>query len=235
MQLKSPHLTGVPQEQKQALLDWLSEFITGNRREKMQEIVRHRTRHLTIVLEDIYQPHNASAVLRSCDCFGILDVHIIENKNRYEVNPDIALGSSKWLRMFRYNRTPDNTVECLQKLKAGGYRIVATSPHANDYSPETLPLHEKTALVFGTEKEGLTEAALGMADDFVRIPMYGFTESLNISVSAALLLRSLTERLRASDIPWQLNEEEKLDTLLEWTRNSIKNAGLLEKKFLERN
>ena len=219
---------------KQQLLSYLQEFITPNKKHKFEELILQRTRHITIVLEDIYQPHNASAVLRSCDCFGIHDVHIIENMNKYEVNPDIALGSSKWLNLIKYSENENNTEFCLKKLKSDGYRIIAATPHENNFIPETLPLDMKTALIFGTELEGLSQGALSLADGFVRIPMYGFTESFNISVSAALLLFALTDRLRKSDIRWQLTDDEKLDIQINWTKNVIKKSALIEKIFLER-
>jgi tRNA (guanosine-2'-O-)-methyltransferase len=220
--------------EKQQLLTYLEEFITPNKKGKFETLIRERTRHLTIVLEDIYQPHNASAVLRSCDCFGIQDVHIIENMNKYEVNPDVALGSSKWLTLIKYPAKEHNTAECLKNLKSSGYRIIATTPHQDDFTPETLPLEQKTALLFGTELAGLSEEAMAMADGYVRIPMYGFTESFNISVSAALLLYALSERLRKSDIPWHLTEDEMLDLRINWAKNVIKKSSLLEKQFLER-
>jgi tRNA (guanosine-2'-O-)-methyltransferase len=219
---------------KQQLLLYLQEFISPNKKNKFDELILQRTRHITIVLEDIYQPHNASAVLRSCDCFGIQDVHIIENMNKYEVNPDVALGSSKWLNLIKYREKENNTESCLKKLKSEGYRIIATTPHENDFIPETLPLDQKTALVFGTELAGLSQAALNVADGFVRIPMYGFTESFNISVSAALLLYALTDRLRKSELPWQLTGDEKLEILINWTKTVIKKSELLEKVFLDR-
>jgi len=213
------------------LVDYLRQFITEERFRKFADVLQLRTRHITIALEDIYQSHNASAVLRTCDCFGIQDVHIIENRNKYEVNPDVALGASKWLNLVRYTGTGDNTAGCLAALKQNGYRIVATTPHRNDFSPETLPLDRKTVLVFGTELAGLTPAALELADDFVRIPMVGFTESLNISVSAAILIRSLTSRLRASEISWQLSDMEKDGILLDWLRQSIKKSELIIRGF----
>ena len=218
-------------KQKKELYYFLAGFVSENKREKFENIIPGRTRHISIVLEDIFQPHNASAVLRSCECFGIQDVHIIENRNKYEVNPDVALGSSKWLSLYSYNQQAENTEQCLQSLKDSGYRIIATSPHNDDETPETLPLERKIALVFGTEKEGLSQVVLRMADGFVKIPMYGFTESLNISVSAALLIRSLSERLRKSDIGWQLSEEERLDLLISWARVVVKNPDMLEKKW----
>jgi tRNA (guanosine-2'-O-)-methyltransferase len=216
------------------LLDFLLTFISDNKLNKFEEKIQYRSRHLTIVLEDIYQPHNASAVLRSCDCFGIQDIHIIENLNKYEVNPDVALGSVKWLSLMKYNQEINNTSSCLNSLKKKGYKIVATSPHKDDFTPETLPLEQKTALVFGTELEGLTHNALEMADAFVRIPMYGFTESLNISVSAALLLFTLSERLRKSTIDWHLSKNEKTDIMLQWAKNVVKRSDSIEREFFRK-
>jgi tRNA (guanosine-2'-O-)-methyltransferase len=221
-------------EQKMQLYTFLSGFISENKKNKFEEIILQRTRYVTVVLEDIFQPHNASAVLRSCDVFGIQDVHIIENNNKYEINPDVALGSTKWLNLYKYNKAENNTAECLQKLRKSGYRIIATTPHQNDETPEGLPLDHKIALVFGTEMQGLTPSVLEMADGFVKIPMYGFTESLNISVSAALLVRSITERLRHSQIPWQLSEEESLDIRIAWAKNVVKKSALVEKEFMKR-
>jgi len=215
------------------LIDYMKGCITEERFRKFQQTIGLRTRHITLALEDIFQPHNASAVLRSCECFGIQDVHIIENRNKYEVNPDVALGSSKWLNMITYNGSENNTRSCLQNLREQGYRLVATTPHKNDFTPETLPLDQKTALIFGTELAGLTPVALEMADDFIKIPMVGFTESLNISVSAAIFIQSLTGRLRNSTIPWQLTSAEQSEIMLTWLRNSIKRSDIMVRNFLE--
>lgn len=214
------------------LVAHLKAFATAPRVTRFETVASERTRHLTVVLEEIYQPHNASAVLRTCDCFGIQDVHIIENRNRYQVNPDVALGASKWLDMVRYRDGEESTLNCLNALKSKGYRIVATTPHTDSHTPETLPLDQKTALVFGTELEGLTPQVLENADDFVRIPMFGFTESLNISVSAAIILRSLTMRLHEMQVPWRLPEEERDRVMLAWLRESIGSAEMIIAEFL---
>ena len=211
----------------------MCQFVTENRKQRFDEVADKRTRYITVVLEDIFQPHNASAVLRTSDCFGVQDVHIIENKNEYNINPDVALGSSNWLTLKRYNNKKDNTSFCISKLKKQGYSIIATTPHVNDCPLEELDLSKKTAIMFGTEKGGLSELAMEQADSFVKIPMYGFTESFNISVSAALTLFSCTERLRNSDIQWQLKKEELIDIKLDWVRNSIRKSDLIEKKFFE--
>lgn len=218
---------------KEKLFDYLSGFITPERKAKFEQNVKLRTRHLTVVLEDIFQPHNASAVLRSCECFGIQDVHIIENNNEYEVNPDVALGASNWLNLYHYNNGENNTPVCFEALKKQGYTIVATTPHEGSCFLDELDISFKTALVFGTEKDGLSETALLNADKFVKIPMYGFTESFNISVSAALCLFHLTEKMRKSQIQWQLNPHEQADIKIQWVKQCLRDANVLEKRFLE--
>jgi tRNA (guanosine-2'-O-)-methyltransferase len=214
------------------LVKYLSGFVTDNRRNKFETLIQHRTRHLTVVLEDIYQPHNAAAVLRSCDCFGIQDVHVIENQNKFEANPDVELGSAKWITLHKHNSKQENTADCIASLKKDGYKIVVTSPHKNDCTIEELDITHKTALFFGTEMRGATPVAFEQADAFVKIPMVGFTESLNISVSAAVTLYTLVSRLKKSDVKWGLSSSEIQDILLQWLRNSIPKSDILERDFI---
>jgi len=220
-------------DNKRKLLDHLLGFASDNKNNLFEKIIQYRTRYITVVLEDIYQSHNASAVLRTCDCFGIQDVHIIENNNEFEINPDVALGSTKWLNLYKYNYGETNTLHAFRKLKNQGYRIVATTPYKNDCNLEELSLDSKIALVFGTELNGLSEEAIKYADEFVKIPMYGFTESFNISVSAAIILHYLTEKLRASDRNWKLNEEEIIDVKLNWVKNVVKSSDMIEKRLFK--
>lgn len=214
-----------------ALLDFLYQFITDERKKRFDNVLANRTRYLTIVLEDIFQSHNASAVLRSCDLTGVQNIHIVENRNVYDINPDIVVGSTKWLDLHKYNEEDFNTPAVFDKLHAEGYKIVATCPHRNDFTPETLPLDKPIALVFGTEKIGLSDYAISHADMHVQIPMFGFTESYNISVSAALLMYSLTARLRSSDVDWRLSEDERETLRLDWTRKTLTRVRLYERKF----
>ena len=218
---------------KEKLYEFLFSLLTEERKELFENVLDYRTRHLTIVLENIYQPHNASAVLRSCDLTGIQDVHIIENNNKYKVNKDIAMGSAKWLNINRYNEQKDNSLETIKYLKKKGYKIVATTPHRESFSPETLNIDTKTALIFGTELGGLSDIALENADEYLKIPQYGFTESYNISVSVALLLYTLVNRMHSSNIPWQLGDSEKLDIKLDWARRTIKRSDIIESEFLK--
>ncbi|MBI3509892.1 MAG: RNA methyltransferase [Bacteroidetes bacterium] len=215
-----------------ALYEYLSGFLTEERRKKFEKHIALRSRYVTIVVEDIFQPHNASAVLRSAECFGLQDVHIIESKNKYNPNPDVVMGANKWLTLHHHSGKENNTDECISFLKKNKYRIVATTPHKNDQLISQLDLSKgKVALFFGTELEGISKNIMDAADEFVKIPMFGFTESFNISVSAAICMYELMTKLRTSNIDWQLSEEEKNNILLDWARNSIKKPELLEEEF----
>jgi tRNA (guanosine-2'-O-)-methyltransferase len=217
------------------LIEHLSGFVTERRVKLFDKLLNHRTRYITVVLEDLFQPHNASAVLRSCECFGIQDVHIIENQNEYRISPDVALGSYKWLTMIRHNQEKENTRSAISMLKNAGYRIVATSPHKNGCTLEDFSLLPgKVALLFGTELKGLSPAAMELADEYVKIPMVGFTESLNISVTAAIFIHHLSAKLRNTPhLTWQLSESEKLKIKLDWLKKSIRKSEMIERAFLE--
>jgi tRNA (guanosine-2'-O-)-methyltransferase len=205
------------------ILGHLKEMISEERWQKFNDVIDVRTRYITVVLEDIFQTHNASAVIRTSELMGIQDLHTIENRNSYELNKDIVVGADKWINLYRFNKNKNNTLQCYKELKKRGYRIVATSPHKNDVLISQLPLDQKTALVFGNEGDGLTDNALNNADAYVKIPMYGFTESYNISVSAALCLYELSRRMRSEVKNWQLTEEEKETLLINFALKTIKN------------
>ncbi len=209
----------------------LASFISENKRALFDRIAPERTRHVTVVMEDIYQSHNASAVVRTCELLGVQDIHIIENRNKYTTNPDVTLGSSKWTDMHRYRDHPDNSLACVRQLKRAGYRIVATTPRTDNVTPQTISLDQPLAFCFGTELTGLSEVILQEADVHLRIPMYGFTESYNISVSAAISLYAVMERLRASTIPWRLNDVDLLALKLSWARKTVHSAKHLEERL----
>lgn len=218
---------------KRELVDCLAEFVSQDRREKIEWVLQRRTRHLTVALEDVYQPHNASAVLRSCDCFGVQDVHIVEQDNTYQVNPNVALGASKWLSLIRYREAEGNAAACVAALKERGYDLVAATPHNEDCLVEDLEIDRPLAVFFGTEDEGLSADTLACMDRYVKIPMFGFTESFNVSVSAALILRELVRRLRTAAVDWSLDEQEKLDLRLQWYRTVVRGSDLIERRYLE--
>ena len=216
------------------LIDHFLKCITNERKALFEELIQKRTKYLTVVLENIYQPLNASAVLRSCDCFGIQDVHVIENYNEFKPDREVAMGASNWLTVNRYDVNENNTLDCIQSLKNKGYRIVATSPHNSQTDLINFDLSKgKTALFFGTELEGLSDVVLENADEHLHIPMYGFTESFNLSVSAAICLYEMRMKMEKENIKWQLTEDEKNQVLLNWLRYSIDRSEIVEEDFLK--
>lgn len=218
-------------EQKERLYEALSELFSENKRNLFDRLVQHRTRHIAVVLEDIYQSHNASAVLRSCDCFGVQDVYVVENRNPFNPAGDVAVGSSKWVDYYKHR----DIKEAYKQLHDKGYRIIATLPHENDTMIGDLDLSTPVALVFGTELTGLTNEAVEGADGYVKIPMYGFTESFNISVCAALSLFSTTERIRRDPtIHWQMSAEEQLELKLYWSLQVIRDGENVLKNVIEK-
>lgn len=226
------------QQKTEKLISYFQQYVTKERFAKIESLLQKRTRHITVVLEDIYQSLNASAILRTCDALGVQDVHCIEDRNPLDIKRNISQGASKWLTLSRYSQEQEEIESplqhCIETLKKDNYTIVATSPHAT-MPIEKLPLDNKVALLFGTEQEGLTEQAVDYADQLVKIPMYGFVESFNVSVSVALCLYDLTTRLRVSKSLWQLNSDEQKELMLDWLRNSVDHPDILERKFYEDN
>ena len=210
------------------LLAYLEGYLTEKRKALFKKVLEDRTRHFTVVLEDIFQPHNASAVVRTCDIFGIQDVHAIENKYNNKISRHVAKGSQKWLSYNRYRDDRDNTKSCLASLKEKGYQIIATTPHNDSCLLQDFDVTKKSAFVFGVESEGVSETVIENADGFLKIPMVGFTESLNISVAAAIILQEVTSKLRNSEVDWKLSDEEKQMLYFNWVKTTIKNVDKIE-------
>jgi len=213
-------------------LTYLSQFVSENKLQRMDEVLNYRTHHITGVMENIFQSQNASAVIRTAECFGIQELHIIDNEQTFHLNPDVVVGSMKWIKLNKYRkRNENNTITCFNQLKKNGYRIVCTSPHKDDCEINELDINKKTALVFGNEGAGLSETAIQHADAFVKIPMFGFTESFNISVSAAICFHNVITRLHASEINWNLSEEEKIQIKIQWMKKVLKRFDLYVSEF----
>lgn len=217
---------------KPSLTSYLETFVTENRKELFKEVLENRTRHFTVAVENVYQPHNAAAVVRSCDIFGVQDISIIEKSYRFYASNQVAKGAQKWLDFSMYNQQgKNNTINCINDLKSKGYQIIATTPHNDSCLLSDFDIQKKSAFFFGVEKEGLSKDVMENADGFLKIPMVGFTESLNISVAAAIILQSLTERLRVSDVSWQLSQQEKEEKYLEWLEKSIKSIDKIKERY----
>ncbi len=234
--------------QQEKFLDYLSSYLTENKKNKIENISTFRTNYLTIVLEDITEPKDASAVIRSCECFGIQQINIIENNTRYRINPDVTMGSSKWVDIHHYKASniplspfkveakkgdEGNTEVCLKDLKKQGYKIVAMSNHQNSISINNFPLENKLAFVFASEGNDLSLSVTANSDYIAKVPSYGFTGSFNLSVDAAMVIHTFINRLKGSNIEWRLNQDEILELKLKWVKKILKRSDLLEQKFLE--
>lgn len=208
-------------------LAFLENILTDNRKANFLKVLENRTKHFTVAVEDVFQMHNTSAVMRSCEVFGIQELNIIEQRFGKRIDKEIAMGAQKWVDINQF----DSITNCVSTLKNKGYQIIATTPHENDCWLEDFDITKPSALFFGTERDGLSQEILDKADGFLKIPMVGFTESLNISVSAAIIIQDLTNRLRRSDINWKLTEEEILVKRLQWAKNSIKDIKRIEERY----
>jgi tRNA (guanosine-2'-O-)-methyltransferase len=210
------------------LVEYLEMNLTENRVKRFNKVLNNRTKHFTVATEDVYQLHNTSAVMRSCDVFGIQELHVIEEQNVKRIDREIAMGAQKWVDLIRHH----STKEAITAVKAQGYQIVATTPHENDSNLADFDYTKKSCFFFGRETQGLSDEVINHADCFLKIPMVGFTESLNISVSAAIILQDLTQKLRASNIKWQLSETEKLEKRFDWCKKSIKSFDNILERYL---
>ena len=215
------------------LLAYLEGYLTDKRKNLFNTVLANRTRHFTVVLEDIYQQHNASAVLRTCDIFGVQDLYTIENMYTNKVSRHVAKGSQKWLTMNRYKKDTNNTKECLDALKAKGYQIIGTTPHNDSCMLADFDVTKKSAFVFGVEKDGISDYVKEHADGFLKVPMVGFTESLNISVAAAIILQDVTTKLRKTAVNWQLTDAEKEVLYFDWVKKTIKNVDKIIEHYQE--
>ena len=222
-----------PLKQSRLLTQYFSQFVSDHKKEFIEQVLDQRTRYVTVVLEDIYQSQNASAVVRTCECLGLQDIHIIETSSSWSTNRQVLKGSDKWMDIIRYrNKKSNNTEDCFNHLRKQGYRIAVTDPSPDGIAIDAVPLENPLAIVMGNEHHGSSPYAIDQADMKVHIPMAGFTESLNISVSAAICLNTLLVRLRKSEFPWPLKEEDKDLLRLQWYKKVVRRSELVEREFL---
>ena len=214
---------------KKDFINYLEQFVTQNKKDKIKQVVCNRTNYVTLLLEDLYKPMNASAIIRSCDCFGVQQVHAVESENFFKDTTGISKGAFKWVDVKRH-RSVESAVK---KLKQDGYKLVVTSPHSKKLLHE-LSLEKKIALAFGTEDEGISPELAILADEEIAIPMYGFTESFNVSVSVAICLYDIVGRLQRSKINWNLSEDEQQEVLLLWLKKIVRESDKYEQHFLKK-
>lgn len=216
------------------LIDHFSQYVTDHKKNFIEKVLNERTKHVTLVLEDIYQSQNASAVLRTCECLGLQDIHIIEDDAKYSVNKRVLKGANKWIDLHRYKMKGFNNSEiCFRNLREAGYKILVTDPSPDGVSINEISVDQKIAVVMGNELKGTSDYAIKNADQKIFIPMHGFTESFNISVSAAIILNTFLTKLRASEVDWRLSANEKEFIRLQWLRKIVRRSDLIEREFLK--
>ncbi len=231
-----PVLRAVPDEATdmpellQRKVEYLRGFVLPERYESLTRRLGLRTRYMVMCLEDIYYPHNASAVIRSAEAFGIQELHAVEHTVRFAPNKHIVRGTDQWLDIRKWN----DTLSLVGHLRGRGYRIAVTAPPRvesasggprTNFTPSDFDIAAGPfALFMGTEKTGISAELAAEADAVISIPMVGFAESLNISVSAAIAAQRLTERIREpeSGVAWQLEPDDRERLLYRWLCHSVR-------------
>ncbi len=231
-----PDVSGISAEFHPALIDYLKAVVTPERAARLAKVLAQRTRHITVALENLHKAHNASAILRSCDSFGVQDLHIIDTQRQYGISNTATSGAHQWVTHHFYHDSADNrenVASCFASLRENGYRVMATTLRDDAIPIHDLPVDQKVALVFGTELFGLTDDAHELADGFVQIPMLGFTDSLNVSVAAAIAMQNLSGRARSQGVAWELSAQERDALMLQWLLNSIEHPDVIVARFFE--
>lgn len=220
----------MPSEWYRQRIEYLEDMLEERRVQTLRSTLMNRTSYITVCLENTFYPQNASALVRTCEAFGIQHIHTVQEICSFNPNTHIVRGTDKWVDLHSHRTTP----EALNDLRRKGYRIVATSPHADrDYTPENFNVAAGPfALVFGTELEGISNEVRRQADCFIKIPMQGMVESLNLSASASILLYTLSQRVRKERHDWQMSDIEQLKTLWKWYMESVRDSvNIIHKKF----
>lgn len=214
------------------LIEKLKEFISPERFDKLASRLDFRTRYMLLGLEDIFYPHNASATIRSAEAFGIQEIHAVQSLCHFSPSRHIVRGTDQWVDIERWQSTP----ELVENLKSRGYRIVVTAPRKGGSTLENFDVAKgKFALFMGTEKTGISDWLMEQADDAIYIPMVGFAESLNISVSAAIITQELTSKIRKMDPSvWQISTQDRQELLLKWVKCSIRDVDNIIKRISEK-
>lgn len=219
---------------KFSIYEQLKPFMSDQRQLMFEKVLDFRTRRIAIAVEDVYHAHNSSALVRTADCFGLQDVHVIRQRYPIDIDKEIAKGAEKWMNVQFHQEGEDPALSCITDLKAQGYNIIAATPHTDDIDLPALKVEGKMALFFGAEKLGISETVIKNADQFVKIPMFGFTESFNVSVACSIFLAHLMLALR--ELPqseWGLTEDEKNELRLQWAMKSIKSSDMILQSILE--
>ena len=227
--MKNTENSGRSVEWYRERIDYLRGFMREERYDTLCQTLAMRTKYMTLMAENTFHPHNASALVRHCEAFGVQTMHTVETCCKFDLSETIMRGTHKWVDIESH----DSTAEALAALRKEGYRIVATTPHRESCTPESFDVTKgKFVLVFGTEHTGISDEVIAEADEFLKIPMCGMVESLNVSASAAILIYILSQRMRATVNDWHLSERERLEMHFRWLMSSARDPfGVLNRQF----
>ncbi len=212
----------------QKIFEYLQQFLTEERRQKIEHFSRESSDFVLPVIEDVYQFRNAAAIVRSVEACGFHKIVAMESENEFNPNYRVTKGAENWVEVERLS----HNLESLKQIKNRGYKIVAVSPENNAKQLSDFNISEPIALVFGTEKEGVSKEILDFADETLAIPMYGFTKSFNVSVAAAICVYDLRQKLESSKINFKLSEDKLWEMKVRWAVNSIKSGEQILEKYL---
>lgn len=211
--------------------EYLQQFLTEERLEKINHFSVESSDFVLPIIEDVYQFRNAAAIVRSVEACGFHKIVAMESAHEFSPNLRVTKGAETWVEV---ERLPHN-IDSLKEIKNRGYKIVAVSPENDATLLSDFEIIEPVALVFGTEKEGVTKEILDFADETVAIPMYGFTKSFNVSVAAAICVYELKQKLLKSNINYKLSEEKLWWMKVRWALNSIKSGEQILERFNREN
>lgn len=210
---------------------YLQQFLTAERLHKIEYHAEESSDFILPVLEDIYQFRNAAAIVRSVEACGFHKIVALEKENLFNPNLKVTKGADTWVNVERLPWSLDS----LQKIKNRGYRMVAVSPEKNAISLPNFKITEPVSLIFGTEWDGITEEILEFADETLKIPMYGFTKSFNVSVAAAICMYDMKQKLLNSNLNYKLSEEKKLELKIKWAVNSLRSGEEILQNYRQKN
>jgi tRNA (guanosine-2'-O-)-methyltransferase len=187
-----------------------------SKKQKMAQVLPLRTRHVVTVIENVLDSNNTNAILRTSEALGIQEAHLVYGNIKYIPQKSVSKGAHLWIDTYKYgSEHEDNAMQCIKALKNKNYRLIVTTPEAQNRI-EDITIHEPLAVCFGQESKGISQCFLNHADVLVSLPQYGFTESYNVAVAAGMIMMPLIERIRKSSISWQLTTEEQSVLYKSW-------------------
>ena len=221
------------QEERERLFEFLSDRLTPHKRQLFEDKVQKRTNHIAVCTENLRENHNASALLRTADGFGVNRVFALEAQHPFDIQPPISKRAEKWLSITQYDDGEDRQEKMIADIKAKGYELWAAMPAQDAVSLYDMPLEKPVCLVFGNEVHGITPELEKACDGRFTIPMKGYVESFNVSVSLGICLGVLDYRLKNQE--HNLSESEQLQLKIKWAMETLPGGASIVEHYLSEN